>query len=260
MNQQYQYSVCVDTNAIHFMSLYLSVARDECLYPFGASGKDSVAKVSEKFSKLKYRRPSVNSLMRGLEVIYSILEGGFSVVYSDISMLELIHGRGRGKIYEDMIRQELPDRMLSRFVREEDVESELSLDELQCIKRRSEAIIPELEDAGIAISNVRRSTEVWQLALGISGAVYMGIEDSLVYAGALTMTVEHLITFDQYFRKIVNRIHQPEDDRYVQVSRVIRSLLANTLLLDDRRPENSDSILPSAPIISGTGSLKDSFK
>ena len=99
-----------------------------------------------------------------------------------------------------------------------------------------------LERAGIpaTVSDPGRTRDVFDLAKGIAGLVYLGMADSVIHASALVAGADYLITGDEYFRNTVNRIGTGQEP-YDEARRKLRDRIARTTLV---RP--ADIALPEA--------------
>lgn len=105
-----------------------------------------------------------------------------------------------------------------------------------------EELGPALERADIlaTVSDLDRTRDVFDLAKGISGLVYLEMADSVIHASALVAGADYLITRDEYFRKTVNRIRTGQEP-YDEARRKLQALIGK-ITLD--RPDDID--LPQA--------------
>ena len=231
MNEEARPEVAfLDTNALHFIHLYLEHARDQRLYPF-SSNENPVAEANERLGLVEERNLRL-SLERGLEAIESLSTAEIRVEYSSVSELELIAGRARGRAVERAAKEGIPDRMWTRFF-EKEVSVRLETADLTEIRGRVECLCTSLEKAGIlaTVSDEGRARDVLDLAKDIIGLVYLGFADSVVYASALVTGADYLITGDGYLRKTVNRIRNGEHP-YDEIRRRLQVCVAR-ITLDD---------------------------
>ena len=231
MNEEARPEVAfLDTNALHFIHLYLEHAKDRGLYPFSPN-EDAVAEATESLGQVGERNLR-NSLEKGLEVVASLSLADIRVEYSSVSELELIAGRARGRAIERAAKEGIPDRMWTRFF-EKEVSARLESVDLTDIRVRVEGLCAALEKAGIlaTVSDEGRARDVLDLAKDITGFVYLGFADSVVYASALVAGADYLITGDGYFRKTVNRIKDGEHP-YDEIRRQLQACIAQ-ITLDD---------------------------
>ena len=195
----------LDTNALHFIHLYLTRAEEQKLYPF-APGEGAIAEAKEHLRGLRDANLR-KSLEQGLNIVACLSSPDVRVEYSSISELELMVGRARGRAIENAAKEGIPDRMWTRFS-EREISPRLTTKDLASIRTRVEGLGPALEKAGIlaTVSDPDRTRDVLDLAKGIAGLVYLSLADSVIYASTLVARADCLITRDDYFRKTVNGI------------------------------------------------------
>ena len=229
----------LDTNALHFIHLYLTLAEEQSLYPF-APEEAAIAEAKEHLGR-EHGDELGKRLKQGLDIVASLAGPDVRVEYSSVSEIELMAGRARGRAMENAAREGIPDRMWTRL-REQEISARLSAADLTDIRRRVEGLGPALERAGIlaTVSDPDRTRDVLDLAKGIAGLVYLEMADSVIYASALVAGADYLITRDEYFRKTVNRIRTGQEP-YDEARRKLRDRIAQTTLV---RP--ADVALPEA--------------
>ena len=231
MNEEARPEVAfLDTNALHFIHLYLEHARIQRLYPFSPS-EDPVAEANEQLGLVEERNLRI-SLERGLKAVESLSIADVRVEYSSVSELELIAGQARGRAVERAAKEGIPDRMWTRFF-EREISARLQSADLTDIRERVERLSASLENAGVlaTVSDEGRTRDVLDLAKNITGLVYLGFADSVIYASALVTGADYLITGDKYLRKTVNRIRNGEHP-YDEVRRQLQACIAQ-ITLDD---------------------------
>lgn len=231
--------VFLDTNALHFIHLYLTLAEEQRLYPF-APEEAAIAEAKEHLGR-EHGDELGERLKQGLDIVASLAKPDVRVEYSPVSELELMAGRARGRAMENAAREGIPDRMWTRF-HEEEISARLNAADLTDIRARVEGLGSALERAGIpaTMSDPGRTRDVLDLAKGIAGLVYLGMADSVIHASALVAGADYLITTDKYFRKTVNRIRTGPKP-YDEVRRKLQALIGQ-ITLD--RPDDID--LPEA--------------
>ena len=222
--------VFLDTNALHYMHLYLTHACNESLYPFCPS--NSSADETRQHLRTVASGNLRDSLSKGLEVIVDLSTTDSQVEYSPVSELELIAGRARGRAIEKTAREGIPDRMWTRFHGEE-INARLNTEDLVEIGTKIASLSTLLDEAGIqaTVSDPDRISDVFDLAKRIGGLIYVGFADSVIYASALVAEADYLITYDDYLRKTVNRIRtgpRPYDD----IRTRLRTVVGEILLVD----------------------------
>ena len=229
--------VFLDTNALHFIHLYLAHAEGEGLYPF-AAGKDTITKAKAREylgnvqdSKLK------KGLEQGLDIVDSLAgpEVDVRVEYSPVSELELMAGRAKGRAIVNAAGEGIPDRMWTRF-HESEVSERLTMADLSEVKTSVERLGSAMERAGIpaTVSDPERTRDALDLAKEIAGLVYLGMADSVIYASALVAGADCLITGDGYFRNTVNRIRTGQEP-HEEIKQKLRVLVGKITLTD---PDN----------------------
>ena len=233
--------VFLDTNALHYIHLYLMRAREHGLRPF-APGKDAFAKTETYLKSVKGARFREN-LQQGLEIVDSLSSPNMDVrvEYSPLSELELMAGRARGKATESAAGEGIPDRMWNRIA-EEEISARLITADFTGIRTTVEGLGPAMEEAGIpaTVSDPDRTRDVLALAKKIAGLVYLGVVDNIIYANALVAGADYLITRDGYFRKTVNCIRSGQRP-YDEVKRELKELIGQITL------DRSDNVtLPEA--------------
>ena len=194
----------LDTNALHYMYLYLQLAENRSLYPFSPND-DAVVEAREHLDRA-YEGNLRTDLKKGLAAVEFLAHPDIRVEYSSISELELMNGRARGKAIENAAKEGVPDRIWNRLDGYE-IRARLTTADLANIRTRVEGLGPILNKAGIlaTVSDVYRTRDVLDLAKGIIGLVYMGFVDGVIYSSALIAGVDYMITEDTFFRKD----HQP---------------------------------------------------
>ena len=99
--------VFLDTNVLHFVGLYLSLAKERGLFPFGGD-----AAVAEEYLSGMTETDLAGSLGKGLRVVMSLRRDNPRVEYSTASELELLAGRAKGKAIEKAAAEGIPDRIV----------------------------------------------------------------------------------------------------------------------------------------------------
>ncbi len=197
--------VFLDTNALHYIHLYLTHADDRNLYPF-SSKEDAIVEAREHLDGVQDANIR-KALGQGLDIVDCLSNREVCVEYSRVSELELMAGRAKGRAVENAAKEGVPDRMWTRF-HEKEIGARLTAADLTGIRKRVEGLGSALERAGILVtaSKEARTRDVLDLAKGIAGLVYLGLADSVIYASSLVAGADYLITRDEYFRQTVNRI------------------------------------------------------
>ena len=224
--------VFLDTNALHSIHLYLARAEGEGLYPF-AAGEDTIAKAREHLGNVQDSNLK-KGLKQGLDIVTGLAdpEVDVRVEYSPISEIELMAGRAKGRAIVNAAREGIPDRMWTRF-HEPEVSERLTMADLSEVKTNVERLGLAMKRAGIpaTVSDPGRTRDVFDLAKEIAGLVYLGMADSVIYASALVAGADCLITWDDYFKKTVNRIRTGENI-YIEIGQKLRVHVGKIALTD----------------------------
>ena len=244
MSMKYRKVAFLDTNALHYVDLYLKYAKDASMYPFVDKKMDDDNAVAEAKTRLADLTGTSlkESLGHGLNVLSWISKTDAKVEYSPITDLELMVGRLKGKALEAAAGEGVPDRMWSRFhADEKEVSVRLTPEDLEKTMTGVLGLRPTLEDAGVVTANVAREQEVLDLAKHLVGLVYMSVADCIVYSHALAAQANYLITNDTYLRNTVNRIRSKTSHRKIK-ARIREIVRQTTATLGD----SSDVVLPEA--------------
>lgn len=194
--------VFLDTNVLHFVGLYLSLAKEHGLFPF--VGDEAAA---EKYLSSMTATDLAKSLGKGLRVVMSLRRDNPRVEYSTASELELLAGRAKGKAIEKAAAEGIPDRMWSRLG-EKDIAERLRASDFTQIAGGVDRLGSMFQDAGIdaTVSNTDRGRDVLAIAKEVMGLVYLSVIDSVIYAEAIVAQADQLISADDYLRRTVYRI------------------------------------------------------
>lgn len=234
----YQKAAFLDTNALHFVSLYVRYAREEGLYPFidvGENENDTICEARSHIQSLGGVKQSSTKRLRdslgdGLSAVAWMKKNDVRLEYSPITKLELMTGRLRGRALEVAAGERIPDRMWSYFwADEEQIADRLDPTDLRETEERVEEISAILAKIGIVASvDTERARDVLDLAQQIAGIVYIQAIDCIIFASTLVARADYLITSDGYFRRTVNRIRsEPEEGRYKRLYERVRELTSD---------------------------------
>ena len=191
-------------------------------------GSEALDKQLEQVDEVGYRQ----SLEKGRRIISFVLQEDAQVEFSHVSKMELLCGRVRGAVIENVAREGIPDRMWSR-IREQEIRDGSNEEDLERIRRRVGDLGSPLEESGIILgvgSEGRQVLDILELATSIVGLVYLSATDSLVYAGAMAARAEVLITGDGYLLQTVNFVHNLSGRaRYEAIQRHLEGLTEGSL-------------------------------
>ena len=247
MNMEYRKVAVLDTNVLHYVSLYLKHAEDGSMYPFVNAKMDADNAVAEAKRRVEDLTGTSlkKSLGHGLSVLSWLSKTDARVEYSPITDLELMVGRLKGKALEAAAGEGVPDRMWSRFhADEKEVSVRLTPEDLKGIMTGVLGLRSALEDVGVvATANVarEREVEVLDLAKQVVGLVYMSVADCIVYSHALAAQADYLITNDGYLNSTVNRIRTEASCLEVKtrLTEMVRQVT----------PDSGDVVLPEADVV-----------
>ena len=219
----------LDTNALHFVRLYINLAYEDKLYPFSPEMEATEIVIGQKKDSLR------TAYNKGLDVVTFCIKHNLLIQYSNVSTLELVVGRARGEALLKAATEGVPERKWTGFAnRDDEVAAYLEVDVLQGIRQEISQLVSRLESIEIYM-NSDEDNVVSALALELAGLVYMTTADCVILAHALTARAQYVLTYDNYFRTIVNGIYNsPKYD-------AIRQQIKNSI---------PDVHLPHAPRLS----------
>lgn len=236
----------LDTNALHYVDLYLKhAAEGDSMYPFidreMDHGMDHDNAIEEAKTKLRSvsEKKLKESLGHGLNVLAWISKEKLSVEYSPLTELELMAGRLKGKALLAAAAEGIPDRMWGRFP-EDEIAARLTLKDLQEVKTAVDGLGVALEYLEINVAaSTERGRDVLDLARHVAGLVYMDAKDCVIYSHALVARADYLITNDGYLKNTVNSITSDPSLQEIKI-RLIEMVSQVTLSGSD------DVVLPEA--------------
>ena len=177
-----------DTNTLHYVDIYLQHANEKSF--------------DDRNLKQAYKN--------GRAALAFCRKEDLHISYSPVSELELIVGRARGKALISAAKENIPERMWSRFQYDEEyINNRLMPAVLEATASCVFELASRLRDRGINVIEGAESgvTETWALARKLLSVVYMSVNDALIYASALLERAKYIVTFDSYFSKTINRCH-----------------------------------------------------
>ena len=226
--QIFQKVAFLDTMTLHHIRLCLESAKTDNLQ-FSTDEK-TVSILKNHFDRVP-EKPLKESLLKGLETIILLSKSDVQIEYASVSELEMITGIAEGKARIKVAQEGIPHRMWSKFP-EREIRDRIAAEDLAAIKDRIAALDSMIEESGITVtqSDNKRTNEVIELAKGISGLIYMGEIDSIIYASAVAAGADYLVTADRYLRETVNRVRESNDQRYKEIRRQLNKLISDVLL------------------------------
>ena len=216
--------VVLDTNLLHSLRLYLAYADQQGRYPdpdaeWSGEGAQRPAELEEKSLR--------EGLIAGGRTFHFLKDNDGELVRCPAVELELLRLGALARAQGNAMRSPLgPNRVWTRLD-EATVNWWLSVETRQSMVEDIEATFDTLAQEGIQVSELRpsESGDAVYLARQMMTVVYMGTLDSIVYAQALVVGAGHLLTRDGPFRRIVNRMHNPEGAANIAVSESLTGLV-----------------------------------
>ena len=252
----FQKSAFLDTNVLHYVSLYLDYAESNSLFPWNGKQEDA----SEHLRELSGPSSATESMRTGLAILGHASEQRLDLKYSEIAQLELLTGRVRGKGVLHAANEGLPDRMWSRLD-EEEIRQRVTSEEMRSTTDGVDRIGSILEQFDFAekTTNRQQFPEVLELAYSIESMIYMDVADSIVFASTILSGADYLFTSDNPFKKTVNRIQNPGsagDADLVQRFRDVRGQLDR--IRGQEGPGNGP-LWPTAHSVTASGTWNPGF-
>lgn len=218
--------VFLDTNALHYLSLFIGFARDNG-FTVTDIGHENLARRIDQEDEAGYKI----SLWSGHKIVAFVIRTDAQIEFSHVSMVELLSGRIKGAAILNLAKEGVPERMWSTI---SEIEiRERSESDLPGIKARVGELPSVLSEWNIvfgASSAKNEAIDVLELAMEVVGLVYMSAVDSIVYANAIAARADYLVTGDNYLRRTVNLIHNPSgSERYQQIKQALQRLSGSDL-------------------------------
>ena len=215
---EFRPTIFLDTNALHYMSSYLPWAEKENLPPFHGGVTHEQAQ-----NALRQHMPKsiADFLLHGAETLSFLqqeVNGQDAAIYtSRFAKAEVIYGVLEGQAHARLAREGLPYRMRQRAgVLSELVSMYLESPDYQRVVGEWDDFLNQLKNKGyITVSYVEDEenfSRIAEVAEFLQSRIFMDVVDSWMYACALVMQAERIITFDKYFKDVVNRLQNPQTD------------------------------------------------
>jgi hypothetical protein len=247
----------VDTNALHYISTYLDIAKARHLVPYSPQSSWSQVDVQLKAQGLiENQRENLRRGFVAFALLQQKAQEDDQIFVSRISLAEIVHGLVEGWAHIRMAEAGMPYRMRQRASELSGlVRSWMSATDYEQVRQSTEALLPELErllGTGIPRAGENRTTrEVLALLEVILGHVYLDVIDGWLYAEALIEQTSAFLTFDSYFRDTINLIYdqrgESDDERrvlWVHVRESLQRAVAPGLLVSPE--EQSQITIPEA--------------
>ena len=133
---------------------------------------------------------------------------GAEFYYSPMTRLELICGGLRGKAIQRAAASGVPNRWYARLS-EEEIRLQLEPDGYQAVSEADENVKDQFTAAGIVLNEQESDVEVWGCARAMLEAVFLDVQDCVVYASAFVEQADELISTDGYVSSVASGIENP---------------------------------------------------
>lgn len=247
-------TVFLDTNALHLMNTYLSNAQTYELPPYTRQSKDYDKVKAELETHLPQK--IVEHLMNGCKTLAYLEQetaqgdaDGTVFYTSRVCELEILRGVLEGRAHFRMASEGIPYRMrqglkvlsqlVSRYLTEQDYSAAVT---------QLNQMFDELERwVGITINYAERENRlpvILELARLLQENVFLDVFDCWMYGCALVVQADRIITFDNDFKRVINKIHNPprNEPQWLRLQQSILSRLREVFSVDD----DSELALPQS--------------
>ena len=218
--------VFLDTNALHYLSLFIGFARDNG-FTVTDIGNENLARRIDQEDEPSYKI----SLWNGHKIVAFVIRTDAQIEFSHVSMVELLSGRIKGAAILNLAKEGVPERMWSTISEIEIRDrSESDLPRIKARVGELPSVLGEWDIVFGASSANYETIDVLELAMEVVGLIYMSAVDSIVYANAIAARADYLVTGDNYLRRTVNLIHNPSgSERYQQIKQALQRLSSSEL-------------------------------
>jgi hypothetical protein len=228
----------LDTNTVHYARLYLSLAREHALPPFGSGTGD----INNDLRTILGPNRTLDSYKKGSKLFIELANrsnAGWQIKYSRFTALELACGGLRARFIEDALKERMPSRWWNR-IDEGELLDRLTPDAYEEVEKEIDDLESMFDSAGITISefDIHRLPDVFQAAKLLLGLVFLEEGDCVVYAGALVEEADEVWTSDTYLKTVVAGIENPgsakngRQDYFREVNKKVREGLARIISVD----------------------------
>ena len=210
-----QTGVLLDTNVLHYLRVYLDVAKERSLKPYGPTDQWLVINKQLKVaSLLASQRKSIKDGFDAFCFLQERARNDDRIVVSPLALAEITHGLVEGQAHIKMAEVGMPYRMRqSRADLRQLVAAWVSASGYEQVRQATEGLLPELENLlGASIwlaGGGSTSRDVLALLRLVLESVHFDIVDAWLYAESLVEQVRFVLTFDKDFRNTINWIYKP---------------------------------------------------
>lgn len=223
-------TVFLDTNALQYLGTYLRYASKLNLLPYSESPQ-TYEQIQDTLRQ-HLPRGIAEGVMNGCKTLAFLQrqnsndgdqEHTASILTSRLSRMEMLSGILEGQAHARLAREGLSYRMrqrlgtLSRLVLQY-----LEVADYTRLLHEMEDLFTTLEDEeGIRIDLVEEVVREFSLIATFSellqSSVFLDVLDCWIYGCTLAIQADQIITFDRYFKHVINSVHSPPDDEWQQM-------------------------------------------
>jgi len=207
----------LDTNALHYMFSYLRYAKILRLPPYENKSWSEVKEILGS----KFPEGIVNCILKGAKTL-SLLqrqtqEQDAAIYASRFAKSEILCGSLEGLAHARLAREGTIYRMRQRLeTLSELVSMYLEATDSENVVREWDEMLSLLEDKDRIIiefaENDANFRQIADIAEFLQSKVFVDVLDSWMYGCAFAIQADQVITFDGYFRKIINKLANPSGD------------------------------------------------
>jgi len=208
----------LDTNALHYMFSYLRYAKELDLPPYRERGPDEI----KNTLRSKLPKGIVVHVMKGattLAFVQKQTQDQDAAAYtSRFAKSEILCGSFEGLAHARLAQEGIIYRMrqrlgtiselVSMYLEASDSKNVVrEWDEMLSLLEKKDRIIVEFAEDNADFRQIAQISEFLQ------SKVFVDVLDSWMYGCALAVQADQMITFDGYFRKVINKLANPSGDQ-----------------------------------------------
>ena len=218
----------MDTNALHYVRLCLSHAKQHSLYPFGKSplGWQELTASLDTVSPQRRRE----NMQTGVKILQFLEGQRAQIEFSPMSDIELAAGLIRAKALLHAARDGSPHRMFTSMSAAEiaDTVSAANMQEVGAEVDRLPELLDRL-DITVTPSDPGAGSDTLRVAAQLTRIRYMEPADSVIFVGALLAQADYLVTSDGYLRSTANQLRNSREQPFHRARSQLRTIVANVL-------------------------------
>ena len=218
----------MDTNALHYVRLCLSHAKQHGLYPFG---KRPIGwqELMESFDTVSPQRRREN-MQTGVKILQFLEGQRAQIEFSPMSDIELAAGLIRAKALLYAARDGSPHRMFTSMLASE-IANTVSAADMQEVGAEVDRLPELLErlDITVTSSDPGAGSDTLRVAAQLTRIRYMEPADAVILVGAILAQADYLITSDRYLRSTANKLRDSRDQPFASARSQLRDIVANVL-------------------------------